>query len=146
MPDIVVTSGRSVDANPRGGNHHTTGMADTVNCSNRRGIAGVTITTTTTTCEQMSPTVAATMVITRYPLPKRQRIMGPNRKSCNKSSDDSAEGEDCQWAWDDNGRTRQRRRQSASSEGNRLPTATAMGSGKSGWGWTTKATDKNGGR
>jgi hypothetical protein len=65
----------------------------------------------------------------------------PSLKMRLKSADDSAEGKDHRWRPDDDGRTRQWRHQSAGCEDNGLPTTTATGSGKNGWGQTTTATN-----
>jgi hypothetical protein len=50
-----------------------------------------------------------------------------------------------QWRWTMDGMTWRWRRQSTGSGGNGLPMTTAMGSGESGWGRMTKATDESGG-
>ena len=121
-------------ANPRttipGGaitNRRATEVANALDCSNGRGIAGAA--TTTTKHEQMSapasvsvsaPTADVIKVVMRLPSPKRWRIAGPNRGSRRKSSDDSAEGEDHQ---QDKGRTRQWWRQSADCGGNMVDKA-----------------------
>ncbi len=42
----LVTDGRSDDDDPRGGDRRATGVVNTLNCSNGRGIAGATTTTT----------------------------------------------------------------------------------------------------
>ena len=128
------------------------GAVDALNCGNRRGVAGTTTTTMTMTMSKrtsaLAPTAAtavATMAISRRPSPKRQRIAGQSCKSRRKSSDDSAEGGDHRQRCNNDGRIQQRRRQRASFDGNALPTmTTATGSGKSGQGQMTKATDKSG--
>jgi len=96
----------------------------------------------TTTCKQVL--AVATTAIAHCPSPKRWRIVGPSRESRRESSEDSAEGEDRRRCRYDKGRTRQRQRQSAGCEGNGLLTTTAMGSGESGRGRTTKANDESG--
>jgi hypothetical protein len=78
------------------------------------------------------------------PSPKRRKIVGPSRDSRRESSEDSAEGEDRQRCRYDEGRTRRRRRRSAGCEGNGQLTTTAMGSGESRRGRTTKATNDSG--
>ncbi len=110
------------------------GAVNTLNCGDGRGVNGVT---TTTTRKQIlvlapmsasAPTVAAMKAITCHPSPKRRRIAGPSRKSRRKSSDNSAEGGYHRWSHDNEGRT----------------PATATGSGESGRGRKTKATNKSG--
>jgi hypothetical protein len=128
----------------RGGQH-------ALNCGEGGGIAITMRTMITITHKQTllsSPMVAAavTTAIARCPSPKKRRIAGPSRESCRESLDDSAEGEDRWRHHDDDGRTRRQQRQcqSAGCEGNGLLMTSAMGSGESGWGWTTKATDERG--
>ena len=81
------------------------------------------------------------MAIVHCPSPKKWRIAGPSHESCRESSDDSAEVEDRWQHRNNDGRTH--------DDGDakvpvvRLMTS-AMGSGESGRGWTTKATDERG--
>ncbi len=124
------------------------GAVNALNCGDGRVVAGA-ITTMSKRMLASAPTAAATatMAVVCRPLPNRQRIAGPSRESRRKSSDDSAEGQDRGWRRDDNRRTRQRRgcRQSTGCEGNTLPTTnTATGSGESGQGRMTKATNESG--
>ncbi len=93
--DVVIADGRFKDADPQGGACRAMGAVD-LNCGNGRGIAGMT-TTRTTMRKQTSLTEVVTMAIAQRPSPKRQKIVGRSRKLKNKSSDDSTEGEDCQW-------------------------------------------------
>ena len=95
-----------VDDNPRGGDCHAKGAVNALNCSDGRGVPGVT--RTATMHEQMSAlalAAAMTTAIAHRPSPKRRRIAGSSRESCRKSSENSAEGEDHQMRCDNNGRT-----------------------------------------
>jgi hypothetical protein len=127
------------------------GAVDALDCGERGRIAVMTRTMTTMTRKQTSASsqmvaMAATTAITRCPSPKKRRIAGPSRESRRECLDDSTEGEDRWRHCDDDGRTRRRRRwrRSAGCEGNGLLMTSAMGSGESGRGWTTKATDERG--
>ena len=116
-----------------------------------RVVAGATTTMSKRTSALAPMTAAdaaamATMAVMHCPLLNRQRIAGPSRESRRKNSDDSVEGEDRRRRRGNNGWTRrwQCLPRSAGCEGNALPTmSTATGSGKSGQGRMTKATNES---
>ncbi len=91
---IIVADSQSKDANPQGGNHRAMGVVNALNCGGGREIIGATMMATAR--KQTSQMEAVTTAIARCPSPERQKIAGLSRVLHNKSSNNSAEGEDCQ--------------------------------------------------
>ena len=87
-----------VDNDPRGGNRHTTGAVNTLDCGNKRRVTGAMMAMMTMRKQMLvlAPTAVAAAAIAHCLLPKRRTIVGLSHKLLCKSSDNSAEGEDRQ--------------------------------------------------
>ena len=130
---------------PRGGVH-------ALDCGNRSVVARTTkrMSKRTLVLTPTTTAVAATIAIVHCSLPNRQRIAG-QAASCTTrvwttpQRERTAGGIATMTGGPGDSNVDQRQRQNAGCEGNALTTTiTDTGSGRSGQGWMTKATDKSG--